>query len=342
MNKNKLAHKLFAMVAATFTLLSISISPAQAQTLAATAKGQIEFQSFTTKTMFDLARERRQNWVEQKISGDLSFPSSAAASEKIPAIILMHGSAGIGPALSQWVSAFNEMGVATFKVDSFAPRGIKSMVEDQTLLSTSSNLMDAFRALEVLATHPRIDPLRIGVMGFSKGGEVAFRSAVEPLRNAVIKSDLKFALHIPTYAGCNQVYWSPQLTKVPMLNLVGEADDWSLAEPCLALAKNYEAAGVPIKSIRYADAHHGWDSMAQKTWVPNGATANTCGVMRWDVDTWKITAEKTGEVIDNAKIDAHFATCSKRGVHFGRNENAFRQSRADAQSFVKSVFFAKR
>lgn len=323
-------------------LLLTASSISQAQTLDASAKGRIEFQSYSPKTMFDLAKERRQNWMEQKVWGDLSFPSKVAASDKVPVIVLMHGSGGLGPAISQWVDAFNDIGVATFAVNSFTPRGIKSMVEDQTVLSTAANLMDAFQALQVLATHPRIDPNRIGVMGFSKGGEVAFRTAVEPLRRAVIKSDLKFALHIPTYAGCNQVYWSPQLTKAPLLNMVGELDDYSTAEPCDKLAKHYEDAGTPVKSIRYAGAHHAWDSMAQVALYPNGTTGNPCGIVRWDIEPWTITAEKTGETIEPGKLEALFVSCNKRGVHYGRNEKAFRQSRSDAQSFVQSVFDLKR
>ena len=31
-----------------------------------------------------------------------------------------------------------------------------------------ANLADALAALKLLATHPRIDPARIGVMGFSR------------------------------------------------------------------------------------------------------------------------------------------------------------------------------
>ena len=37
--------------------------------------------------------------------------------------------------------------------------------------------------------------------------------------------------------------------------------------------------------------------------------------------------------------DAVFERCLKRGVHVGRNELAFRQSRQDALAFVRSVFF---
>lgn len=195
--------KIISRIVFAVTLLSAGLPPLQAQTLDASAKGRIEFQSYSPKTMFDLARERRQNWTGLKVWGDLSFPSKASATEKVPVIVLMHGSGGFGRGISQWTDAFNDIGVATFAVDTFGPRGIKSMVDDQTLLSNAANLMDALQALQVLSTHPRIDASRIGVMGFSKGGEVAFRTAVEPLRHAVVKSDLKFALHIPTYAGCN-------------------------------------------------------------------------------------------------------------------------------------------
>ena len=54
-----------------------------AQTLKPDTQGRIEFASFTPKTMFDLARERRQNWAEQKVWGDLTLPKGR---EKVPAI----------------------------------------------------------------------------------------------------------------------------------------------------------------------------------------------------------------------------------------------------------------
>ncbi|WP_212758167.1 dienelactone hydrolase family protein [Usitatibacter palustris] len=300
-------------------------------------QGRIDFASFTPKTMFDLARERRANWTEQSSWGHLTLPK--VASDKVPAIVLMHNSGGVERGMSQWVDAFNEMGVATFVVHVFESRGVTRTAENQALVPYSADLMDAFQALMLLARHPRIDASRIGIMGFSRGGSVAFQAAIEPLRRAVVKSDLRFALHIPMYAGCNQIYWSPQVTKTPMLNLVGAEDDYTTAEPCERLAKRYADVGAPIRSIKYAGAHHSWDGMYEVFFLPNATSGVPCGVLRWDIEPWKITAERTGETVDPAKLTEFFQGCMKRGVHAGRNEAAFRQSRKDAQAFAREVFF---
>lgn len=316
--------------------LIISVFSAQAQELRPDTQGRIEFDSFTPKSMFDLARERRQNWAEQKVWGDLTLPDGDA---KVPAMVLMHGSGGVERNLTQWVDAFKEIGVATFVVNVFAPRGVKRTVENQALVPHAADVTDAFQALQLLVRHPRIDPARIGVMGFSRGGSVAFQTAVEPLRRAVVKSDLKFALHIPTYAGCSQVYWSPQLTKAPMLNLLGAEDDYTTAEACVQLAKRYADAGAPVRTIIYPRANHSWDGMYKVFYLAGATTAASCGIVRWDIEPWIITSERSGQQIPSNEIGKFFEGCIKRGAHVGRDEQAFRQSRKDAQEFVRGIFF---
>ena len=100
-------------------------------------------------------------------------------------MVIAHGSGGILAGREDaWAARLNGLGIATFVVDSFAPRGLSSTARDQSRLSTMANLADALAALKLLATHPRIDPARIGVMGFSRGGQVALYSSLEPLRHA--------------------------------------------------------------------------------------------------------------------------------------------------------------
>ena len=46
---------------------------------------------------------------------------------------------------------------------------------------------------------------------------------------------------------------------MPLLILHGEADDWTPAAPCIELAQNLKTAGLPVQTITYAGAHHGFD-----------------------------------------------------------------------------------
>lgn len=297
---------------------------------------RIYFDSFTPSTMFDLAREHRRNWSSQKIWGDLYWPDNK--SEKLPVMILMHGSGGIGPSLQQWVQAFKEIGVATFIVSTFEPRGVINTLDDQTRLPQSANLADAFMALEALSRNPKIDSARIGIMGFSRGGTATFRTVLEPFRKAFIKTDLHFALHISMYGGCNDHYLSDELSHAPILNLVGEKDDYTTAIACEKLAEKYSKAGASIRTISYADAHHAWDSLLPVQYLPTAITAVPCGPVQWIISDWKITAEKNGETLNPTKLDQFYNHCAKRGVHIGRNEKAYRQSRQDVLEFVKQNF----
>lgn len=298
--------------------------------------GKIAFQSFTAPSMFALAREQRERWESTEVWGELSLPRVKTG--RIPAMIISHGSGGVGPGLQQWVKVLNDAGVGTFIVDSFSPRGVKRTAEDQSQVPLSANLFDALIALRLISTHPDIDPTKIGHMGFSRGGEVSFRAALEPFRRAVIKNELKFALHIPVYAGCNQVYWSPQLTGAPILNLLGALDDYTMAEPCIKLAARYESAGAKIKTIVYPEAHHSWDSLAPVITLPNATSGAPCGGVRWEIDSWASFSEKTGKRIPANELNKFFANCVKRGVTVGRNEAAFQQSVKDIEIFVREVF----
>src|SRR4051812_42459328 len=56
------------------------------------------------------------------VAGELRFPRSATG--RAPAIILQHGSGGVGSREEYWAKFFNELGVATFVIDSFSGRGI--------------------------------------------------------------------------------------------------------------------------------------------------------------------------------------------------------------------------
>jgi predicted esterase len=67
-------------------------------------------------------------------------------------------------------------------------------------------MVDAYRALAMLAQHERIDPNRIAIMGFSKGAIAALYSSKERFRKSYALRNMEFAAHIGMYAPCNTTY----------------------------------------------------------------------------------------------------------------------------------------
>jgi hypothetical protein len=119
--------------------------------------------------------------------------------DKLPAVILIHSAGAINPATERWAQEFDNMGVATLMVDSFSGRSFYTPA-DQLKLDPLGMMIDAYRALESLAQHPRIDPSRIAVMGFSKGGTAAVYSSNERFRKLYGPPNVEFAAHIGLYA----------------------------------------------------------------------------------------------------------------------------------------------
>ncbi len=83
-------------------------------------------------------------------------------------MVVVHGSSGVLQNDWDWAKRLNEMGVATFIIDNFTGRGVKETATDRSRLSASADTAGALAALRLLATHPAIDPKRIGVIGFAR------------------------------------------------------------------------------------------------------------------------------------------------------------------------------
>jgi dienelactone hydrolase len=192
------------------------------------------------------------------IWGDLELPPGRV--ERSPAVVLVHGSGGVGPREDRWAEELRQAGVATFLLDSFTGRGIAFTAEDQSQLSSLAMIGDAYRALELLATHPRIDSARIAVMGFSKGGAVALYAALKRFQRLHGPAGARFAHHIAFYPPCLVTYVGDlAVTDRPIRLLHGTADDLASIEPCRAYVERLRRAGADAQITEYAGAHHGFD-----------------------------------------------------------------------------------
>lgn len=224
-------------------------------------RGRIYFESRDTSWIS--AAERMRPGEAVTVEGRLSVPPGAE--RPMPAVVLIHGSSGLQwQHKQQYVELLNEAGIATLVIDSFEPRGITHSRGNQQVLLMETQLFDAFRALELLGTHPAIDGDRIGIAGWSRGGTVANSAAHEHYRREYIRQtgadpELRFAAHVAVYPYCGGQEEFIELTGAPIRNLLGESDDWTGVEMCERYQKRIEEAGYKFEIIVYPDAHHAFD-----------------------------------------------------------------------------------
>ena len=161
-------------------------------TLADGAVGTIEFRTYTPASQTPFLARAYLRGTPSVVSGTLSLPKAGGPLErdgKSPAVILAHGTGGISDEREgAWAKRLNSWGLAAFVVDSYTGRGLKPPVYADSPGHTHfvAHLLDAYLALQLVATHPKVDASRVAVMGFSRGGEVAVNAIFERFREGAL------------------------------------------------------------------------------------------------------------------------------------------------------------
>jgi dienelactone hydrolase len=264
------------------------------------------------------------------IAGELRIPKPG--SDKLPAVVLVHGSGGVGGSTDRWAQELNSIGVAAFILDSFSGRGIVNTGSDQSQLDSVAMMVDAYRVLARLAGHPRVDPNRIAVMGFSKGAVAAVYSSNERFRKLYAGNE-SFAAHIGLYTPCNTTYRDDSKTTGKPIRLFhGIADDYVSIGPCRIYAERLKGAGADATLTEYPDAHHAYDVflLKESVWLPQAQTGRNCLVK--EGDDGKFLDAKTGNPFNPA------APCTERGAHIGYNPAAHQATVKAVKEFLTATF----
>lgn len=270
--------------------------------------GLYSFASSTPATVLDLIQSGRPR-PAATAQGELVLPSNVPIDAKLPAVVLVHGSGGVYPEqVTYWAKLLNDQGIAAFVIDVFSPRGVKSTGEDQSQVPFVADTADAFAALGLLASHPRIDSKRIAVMGFSRGGITAVRSGVVPIIMGSAPSGLRFAAHVAVYSGgCAGVLavtpkpgaFSPE----PMLFVHGDADDYAYMSDCRSYAQRIAGAGTPTEFVVLPGARHKFDvDNSRRINLPfNTKTKEGCP-LEYDLVDFKMRDRRSGEALSQDKV----------------------------------------
>ena len=291
---------------------------------------KITFNSANPFSLNDIISNLK-NQDKQEVYGTLIIPDSTHL-EKIPLIIGVAGSYGWGEHHFQYLEMFRQMGIATFELNSFKSRNITSTVGSQTEITMAAMILDAYRALEVLSSRPKIDKEKISIAGWSLGGGVTLFSGWLPVKNAINK-ELNFASHLAFYPPCFIDPENTDFTKSPIHIFIGELDDWTPAKPCEDLASKLKP-NTNIDVTVFESSYHSFDTDLKVHKNENAYNFSDC--------MFKLTPE--GHVLmkylnipmSNPFLQKiGFSFCVTRGVFSGGNPEARKKSFSLAKSFMK-------
>jgi dienelactone hydrolase len=280
---------------------------------------------------------------QQFLSGDANGKPVTVAGEfriaqgsgRLPVVVLMHGSSGVGPNIEPWVHQFNQMGISTFVIDGFTGRGLTTVSSNQALLGRLNLIVDIYRSLEILARHPRVDPERIVLMGFSRGGQAALYASLDRFNRLWNKSGVQFAGYIPFYPDCSTTYLTDtEVAARPIRIFHGTPDDYNPVASCKAYVARLQQARRDVVLTEYPNSQHGFDAgllgLSTVSVSANAQTARNCHIK-----------ESEGGVLMNADTLAPFGykdACIELNPHVGGNPATAEQARKAVVEFLQTLF----
>ena len=206
---------------------------------------------------------------DARVIGELRLPNSNP--EQLPAVVIVNSSPGFDGRSAFYADALNLAGIATLEIDMFQGKGLPA--------SPRRNLPHVYQTLDYLSRHPRIDANRIGIMGFSWGGNVSVLASSDELARQYSRGELRFAAHLGLYPACSKHYalvadkpgkWTEleptvyrRITGSPVRILAAGKNDYDSRdrEVCAKFI-----AALPVEVQRhfsltvYPEATFGWDS----------------------------------------------------------------------------------
>ena len=228
-----------------------------------------------------------------RVEAFLYRPDGAAPESGWPAIVALHGCSGmysarpghereLAPGYVQRAEAFVAAGYVVLLPDSFGARGrreVCTIKRGESSVAPMVRRFDARGALRYLAALPGIDRERIALVGYSHGGStvLATINARDPALSEPRSDDGKaphFRAAVAFYPGCRGYLdagsrWEPAVaTQIH----IGEQDDWTPAEPCIALGKSMRGRDPPLSVSVYPDSQHGFDSPVGRIFVRKDVT----------------------------------------------------------------------
>ncbi len=139
-------------------------------------------------------------------------------------------------------------------LDSLGPRNASSVCNDYFgIVSPTNRALDAHGALAYLQGLPFVDRTRIGVVGWSHGGNSALAAVDNDGITARLPERFRAAIAFSPYCFGDGIF------ELPTLILVGGADDWTPLSRCQEFKARSENGGATIELVAFPGAFHAFD-----------------------------------------------------------------------------------
>lgn len=228
------------------------------------------------------------------VTTSLSFPNATpgkpltvpgwelrpAGPGRFPAVVLLHGCAGISESNHEWSRWFRDQGYVALLVDSWTPRREGTECSPSMAdVPNTERFDDAIGALRFLQAKPYVDPGRVGVVGWSNGGVFSVSvingpSLERARRRGVVLPEPGFRAAIGFYpGGCYSLV--NELVTRPLLVMIGDADDWTDPGLCVQMVEAMRGRGADTSIVLYPQAYHYFDVIGQpRTYLAKVANRN--------------------------------------------------------------------
>jgi dienelactone hydrolase len=257
----------------------------------------------------------------------------AQGTGRLPLVVLVPGSGGIGASVDVWDRQFEAMGISTFALDSFAGRGIVSTGTDQSQLGRLNMILDLYRSLAVLAAHPRVDPDRIAVMGFSRGAQATLYAALKRFHKTWNLGGVDPAAYIALYPPCITTYvGDTDVSGHPIRIFHGISDDYVEISPCRSYFARLKAAAGDVEMTEYPDTWHAYDppTLPPTPVVAQNAQTTHC----------VLKEEPAGTIVNTAtqKPFSYADACIGRNPHVAYSASSTRATEDAVKTLLRKTF----
>jgi dienelactone hydrolase len=314
-----------------FSIAIVMAAPASTEPLAKDLAARTEAIPVPTLTISDEQFLKGDSYGKPiTIAGVLRV---AQGSGRLPLVILIPGSGGFSPTLDVWSRQFLEMGISTFAMDSFAGRGIVSTNTDQSQLGRLNMILDVYRSLAALASHPRVDPNRIAVMGFSRGAQASLYASLKRFQKTWNLGGIEPAAYIALYPPCITTYIDDtDVSEHPIRMFHGISDDYVEIGPCRDYFARLQKTAKDVRMTEFPDTWHAYDGLqlpATPIVAQNSQTTHCV-----------LKEEPLGTIIN---IETHMPfsyadRCLGRNPHVAYSATSTRATEDAVKSLLLSVF----